>query len=366
MKLLKRISVLIAIFALVAVSGCGSKTTYDVPELLEPAGMEMDNVIVSKGEIFNSITCEGLVLPQVHALSFEASGILKEVYVSIGSEVKAGDVIARLDADLYESALASAKSGLEYSTQVWTLSEKMAAAQIDIAGLELEELKNSGASAAEIGLKEITIAELENKLAADRATWELDRAAAEKDIAYYEQQVASSVLTAPCNGTVVSSAAIEGGYVTSGIEMFTLAEDGELYISTDYVSADQVGDAFSVRGTVEGNEISVEYDAMDRDEYISRNGSGKDMKSTFRITDAGDVDVESGMRAIIFVVTEYKADALIVPACAVRLDGSGHFVYVVDENGSQVRRGIKRGIYNDAYVEITEGLSEGDVIYAGN
>lgn len=364
-KLTHKIPALLLALVMLLASGCTGNVP-EAPELHEPAGMEPDNAVVTRGEIYNVTTCEGLVLPRVHELSFTAGGVINEVAFGVGSPVKAGDVLARLDAGMYESALAAAKEGLEYSSHVWALTEKKVQAQIDIARLELKQLCESGASEKDIGLKEIDIAELENQLAADKAIWELSLAESENNIATLEAQVAGSVLTAPCDGTLVYSAAVEGGYAMAGAGLFWVAEDAELYISADYISSDDVNKALGIYATVAGKEIDVAYEAMDRVEYISRSDSGKKMTSTFSIADAGDVTVESGMSAVIFLLTEYETDALIVPTCAVRMDNSGYFVYLVDENGAQVRQSVKRGIYNDAYVQIVEGLEEGDVVYAGN
>ena len=366
MKLIHKILVLPVILSLLLLSSCAINASNNAPELIEPVGMEPDTAIVSHGEIFNVITLEGLVLPQVHDLYFNAGGIIDEVLVTIGSSVKAGDVIARLDADIYENTLESTESNLTYSLEVWELSEKMASAKIDIAKIELEQLKNEGASASAIGLKEIEITELENKLNADKALWELTRVEIEGSIEQLREQVAGSVLTAPCDGTIVYTTAIEGGYAMANSSLFRLAEDENLYISADYITADQVDKALEIYGTVAGKEVGVKYEPMDRVEYLSRNDSGKDMSSTFVVSDAGDVEVESGMSAVIFLVTERDNNALIVPTCTVRQDVNGYFVYLVDENGTQIRRNIKRGIYNDAYVQILEGLEEGDVVYAGN
>ena len=366
MKLIHKILVWPVILSLLLLSGCAINASDKVPELIEPVGMDPDTATVSRGEIFNVITLEGLVLPQVHDLCFNAGGIIDEVLVTIGSTVKEGDVIARLDANIYEKTLESTENTLAYNLEVWELSEKMASAKIDIAKIELQQLSNDGASASAIGLKEIEITELENKLKADKALWELTRIELEGSIEQLREQVAGSVLTAPCDGTIVYTTAIEGGYAMANSSLFRLAEDENLYISADYVTADQVDKALEIYGTVAGKEVGVKYEAMDRVEYLSRNDSGKDMNSTFVVSDAGDVEVESGMSAVIFLVTERDNNALIVPTCTVRQDVNGYFVYLVDKAGTQIRQTIKRGIYNDAYVQILEGLEEGDVVYAGN
>ena len=366
MKLIQKILLWSVVAALIVLSGCSAAVNDDIPELIEPRGMEPDIAIAEYGEIFNVVAVEGLVLPYIHELSFAASGIVDEVFVTVGTEVKAGDVIARLDSAMYEKSLIAAEDNLSYNVAVWELNEKKAEAQIEIAKIELEALVKSGASASSVELKKIEIAEMENKLNADKALWELTKGDLEQSIAQLSEQVECSVLTAPCDGTIVNNNAVEGGYAMANSSLFRLAEDANLYISTAFVTADQIDKAIEIYGTVAGKKVEVEYVPMDRVEFISRNDRGDDMSSTFVVTDAGDVNVTSGMSSVIFIVTEREDNALIVPACAVRQDINGNFVYIVDENGTQIRRNIKRGIFNDAYVQIIEGLEEGDVVYAGN
>ena len=366
MKLIQKLLILSLVVVLVIMSGCSTTSTREIPELIEPVGMEPDIAIAEYGEIFNVTSVEGIVLPFIHELCFEANGIVDEVYVTVGSEVKAGDIIARLDSDIYEQSLSAAVDNLDYSTEAWNLTKKKAELQIEIAELELDDLIREGGTSSQIELKRIEIAELENKLAADKALWELTRSELEQSIEELKLQVECSILAAPCDGTIVDSKAIEGTYAVADTELFRLAEDTNLHISTGYVTAEQIEDALEIYGTVAGKAVSVEYVPMDRVEYISRNDSGKDMNSTFIVSDSGNADVESGMSAVIFLVTERENNALIVPSCAVRRDVNGYFVYIVDETGTQIRRNIKRGINNDAYVQVVEGLEEGDVVYAGN
>ena len=193
MKLIHKILVWPVILSLLLLSGCAMNAYDNAPELIEPVGMEPDKAVVYRGEIFNVITLEGLVLPQVHELYFNAGGIIDEVLVTVGSTVRAGDIIARLDADIYAKTLETTENNLAYNLEVWALTEKMASAKIDIAKIELDQLKKAGASASTIGLKEIEITELENKLNADKALWELTRVEIEGNIEQLREQVAGSV-----------------------------------------------------------------------------------------------------------------------------------------------------------------------------
>ena len=236
--------------------------------------------------------------------------------------------------------------------------------QLEIAEAELEQLRASGAGAEALRLGEIRAEELENTLERDRALWELQRAESEVRIAQLREQVAGSVITAPCDGTVLYCTAAEGGYAMSGYPLIWVAEETDCYISTDYITAEQVGRADAVYAAVDGRELAVEYVPMGRAEYLSLKSQGLPMKSRFELPAEAE-GVAAGMSAVIFLKSQVVEDALIVPSGAVHRESGGYFVYrMVD--GAQQRCNVTLGVINDAQTQILSGLEEGDVVYVGN
>lgn len=328
--------------------------------------MVMDTAVVEKGDFYNVEALEGLVLPQVLELAFPTAGLLGEVHVCVGSQVKAGDVLATLDAAYSQQALDAARASLDYSARERELTRREREISLELARLELRELEAAGASQAQRRLKELDAAAIENELAEEAALWSLTLADKEAAIAALEAQLRDSILTAPCDGTVVFCTAAQGGYALADAPLVWLADDAKLEITSDYLTADHVGRADELYCTAAGERVEAEYVPMDRAEYLSRSAAGYPLKSSFRITDDHGVPVESGMSAVIYLITDRAEDALLVPSCAVRRDsGIGYYVYKVVD-GVQVRQRITRGGFNDAVTQVLEGLEEGDVVYAGN
>ena len=164
-------------------------------------------------------------------------------------------------------------------------------------------------------------------------------------------------LIAPCDGTVVSCTAAVGGYAMENACVVLLAEDAALYISVAAVSAADLSAASEVYATVNGQRVEVA-----RRENGELYAARKDA-SAFEITDDGGHPVESGMAAVLFVISDRTENALIVPSSALHHD-SGPFVYKVVD-GVQVRQSVTVGVENDAEVQILSGLQEGDLVYAG-
>ncbi len=346
-----------ALGCLLGLGACAREET-QVPELLEPRGVSMDTVAVRRGSIQRTETYEGLVLPGVRELSFDATGLVQEVTVCPGSRVKEGDVLARLDVDVFAGALSSMESYLTYAEENEYISEREQQIQIELARLDLEEQRAAGADAAALRLMELQISEKENSLAEARALWQLDREEQLRSIGEMRERVDTALLTAPCDGTVVSCTAVAGAYAMENAVVILLAEDEALYLSVDPVSSSAVSAASEVYATVGGQRVEVALRQEGGENYITRSEM-----SAFDITDDRGADVASGMAAVLFVISDRVEDALIVPSSALRYD-NGYYVYKV-EDGVQVRRNVTKGTANDAEVQILSGLEEGDVVYAG-
>ena len=68
------------------------------------------------------------------------------------------------------------------------------------------------------------------------------------------------------------------------------------------------------------------------------------------------------MTARVEINTAEKNDALVVPLSTLKTDIHGSYVIVKNDDGTQENRYVSTGIYSDEYVEILEGLSEGEQV----
>ncbi len=361
---MKKLACLLMLLMLLAGCGAPAAETASAPELLEPAGMKPDTEVAVRGSICVLQTYEGLVMPETRELSFPGAGVLSEVNVCVGSDVTEGQVLARLDYSVYEASLAALEDSHAYSVRERELSLKKARLQLELAEAELEQLKAAGAGQDALRLQEIRVEELENTLRRDTELWAMQREESELRIAQLRELVAGSVITAPCDGTVLYCTAAEGGYAMSGNPLIWLAEPEACYISSPYLTADQIARADAVYAAVDGQELPVEYVPMERAEYLSLKSMGLPMKSRFELP-AGAEGVEAGMSAVIFLKSRVEEDALIVPSGAVHKESSGYFVYKMVD-GVQQRCSVTLGVIHDAQTQILSGLEEGDVVYVGN
>ena len=352
-------ALLLALVCLLGLAACGSRAEPAAPELLEPRGVALDVAPVIRGSIQRTVIREGIVLPGVRELGFSSSGRVTELLVCPGTHVKAGDVIARLDVARTADALAAAESRLAYAEENEAILEREQEIRIELAKLDLQDLKNGGAGSARVRMAELKIEEQENSLRETRALWALDKGEQERSIAELRSVVERSVLSAPCDGTVVTCTIAEGGYAIENAAVIRLAEDAALYISVSEVSAAELNAAEEVYATVAGQRVEIVRRPEGGKTYAERDGM-----SAFDISDAHGVKPESGQAAILYMICDRQEDALLVPSSAIHKEGGVSFVYrIVD--GAQVRQTVQTGVANEAEVQILSGLEEGELVYAG-
>ena len=82
---------------------------------------------------------------------------------------------------------------------------------------------------------------------------------------------------------------------------------------------------------------------------------------TLDVDDPDNVLLPS-MTARVEINTAEKNDALVVPLSTLKTDANGSYVIIKNADGSQENRYVSTGIYSDEYVEILDGLSEGEQV----
>ena len=119
-----------------------------------------------------------------------------------------------------------------------------------------------------------------------------------------------------------------------------------------------------------GDEVEMTIDAFDFTEKLTGEVIYIDRAETiiqgviyYEIKTAFDIDdprLKSGMTANLEIITDRKEDVLIIPTRALKYENSSKYVEVL--NGGPKKIQIKTGLESDQYVEITDGLKEGDKI----
>lgn len=185
----------------------------------------------------------------------------------------------------------------------------------------------------------------------------------------FEEFVQDGTVYAEGTGIVTSVGYEEGdSLINAGtIVSYTTAEDMQITVDVsqeDIVSL-EVGDT-----------VDIEFSAYEGEQYegtiaeimtTATSEYATTVSYTVTIAVNGDTSkLYGGMTADVTFVTEKKEDVVYVSKTAVFEENGKSYVYVSGEDGEMETKEVVTGIENSFYVEITEGLSEGDVVYAAS
>lgn len=138
---------------------------------------------------------------------------------------------------------------------------------------------------------------------------------------------------------------------------------------TDVLKIELTVDEGDIDLVKEGDEAGVRIEATNGSyegvvTQVSEVGDYSDSGSTFtvEVTFDNDGKVKMGMTGTASVLLEQAKDVLGVPVNAVTSKGGQSYVTVQKEAGTEEKVEVTTGIRNDAYVEIKDGLSEGDIV----
>lgn len=165
-------------------------------------------------------------------------------------------------------------------------------------------------------------------------------------------------VTAPISGKIISKGVEVNGFATSSQAAYVIANDETMTV-TFFVSE-------SVKNTLTaGAELLVERNGVEFKGAVTEVGNAVNQQTgLFQIKGTVYADgntLPSGVSVKIFVETYRAEDAIIIPYDAVYYENEGAYVYVMKENVA-VKTYVSTGIFDDENMEITSGVSLGDMV----
>lgn len=334
----------------------------ETPQLLEPAGVQLNATAAFIGDISTIAVHPASVIPYVEEFFFEQEGVIDEMHVIIGQQVKAGDPMITLDTEAENERVEELRRQLEEMETNNAYEQKLAKIDLAILDAEWRHLQKQGDETA-AALKQLDIEEkqLELELAADLRKLEKDQLISELE--RLEAEIKKNVLYAPFDGRVayMSSEWRHGDYVSAFTPLIYLADDTRLLVESDYISNSTLDSAHAVYAQVGNKHYAMTSTPVDEKKYMSQVLAGVKLRRQFTF-DEPDEALEVGQYAVICVESNYRADVLLVPTNTLYTADRTRYLYVM-EDGVRVRREVKTGVSTDWYTQITEGLQEGELVY---
>lgn len=276
------------------------------------------------GELVVTVSATGNLQPtnQVDVGS-ELSGIVYEVFVDDNDRVRKGQLLARLDVERLDDAVARSRASLAVAeAQVLQADATVAETSAVLARFRQVAALSGGKvpSQAEIDTAVANVKRAEANAASARAAVGQARAALQTDLTNLER----ADIISPIDGVVLTRQIEPGQTVAASFQtpvLFTLAEDlaqMELRVDVDEADIGQVHEGQTATFTVDAWP-GRRYDAV-----ISRVGYGaqeKDGVISYPTTLAvrnEDLSLRPGMTGTTEITTLTRQDALLVPNAALR------------------------------------------------
>lgn len=370
-------------------------------------GTEVEIANVSASTIVETVSATGKIQPEIEVkISSEVSGEIIALNVKEGQVVKKGDLLVKINPDLYTSGYNRTVSNLSGSKAVLNQSE----ASFKEAKANYDRNKS-----------------LYDKGIISRADWDkaiasFEVAKANKQNAYYNVQSASATVLeakdnlgrttiyAPADGTisvlnVELGERVLGTQQMAGTEILRVANLNNMEVEVDVNENDivkiKVGDEANVevdaylkkqfKGVVTSISNSAS-SALTADQVTNFKVKVRILKDSYQDLLAGKPSTYSpfrpGMTATVDIITNTKTNILTVPISSVvvksdtaavqeikvedpnedkpkpKSDKKFECVFVKVGNKAKIRV-IKTGIQDDTNIEVLSGLKKGDVVITG-
>jgi len=342
-------------------------------------------VLVKRAPIVNAITLAGEFHPfqrvDVHA---KVAGYIKQIYVDVGDQVKAGQTLAVLEVPELNAQVAGAKADIHRCRDsIRRAQSEMERSESEHSAYHAAYTRLKQASEARPGL--IAEQELDDSMAKDKGTGaqvESSRAAlseaqsqlsvAQSNLDRLAAMEGYSRITAPFSGVVTKRYADTGALIQAGTASDTqsmpvvqLAEWSRLRLVVPVPES-------AVPQLSQGSIVQVHVSVLNRDfdGQVARLADALNDETRTMHTEI-DVDnptgtLKEGMYAEVKVVLHEEKDALSVPVQTIDRNGTSPSVLVVDASGHIQRQPVKLGVETSSRVEILSGLSENSSVVVGS
>lgn len=339
--------------------------------------LELRTVEVKRGDVTKSVTATGTIQPITKVeVGTQVSGVVNKIFVDFNSQVKQGQLIAELDKTNLLSALTQAKAMYDNASNELKYQES-------VYNRQNELFKKGIITQSDYDLALYNYNNAKGNVVQRKA--DLDRA--KTNLGYAE-------IYSPISGVVLSRAVDEGQTVAASLNtptLFTIARDlKEMQVEANVDEADigQVKMDQRVTFTVDAFP-GEEFDGQVTQVRLNPTTSSNVVTYTVVIkADNPELKLMPGMTATITIFTKELNNIVVLEAKAANAKieiplveeyykqqgktfdfrsfgpppmKNQKVVWVV-KNGELERREVKLGISNGVFVEVIEGLVEGDQV----
>lgn len=357
---------------------------------------------VERGTIIASVSATGTVTTTHSAdVTTQASGVVKTIFVQNGDVVKAGDKIAELDPDIasqqktaqayasYMSALSGTQSDQQNKIALQADLEAKRKAVLDAQNAYDFMNNNLINPATKNSYTDLEKQSIESTLtnahtaftAAEKKFLQADTVISaggvSQSAAWLSYQQTQPIIIAPISGTVADISLVQGAVIANNSSSTTSSTSSSG--SSQKVATIKTAGTPTVTVNLSeidipkikiGNKATITFDALPGKTFTGRvyaidtTGAVSSGVTTYPVALGLDTAIDAiypNMSASANIITATKDNVLIVPLSAVQTSGTQSTVRLYKNNTPQTTA-VETGISSDTQIEITSGVSEGDMV----
>ena len=366
--------------------------------------------------ITETVTASGKIYPETEVkISPEVSGEIIELNVEEGDSVSKGELMVRINPAIYSSIVTQSEANVEETrARAANSSEMMEQAKANYEQAKSNYERNKKLYEDKV-ISAMEYEQVKASYLSAKASFEASRAsvsggkysitAASAGLSQSRENLRKTTIIAPRSGVVSAlnvklGERVVGTAQMAGTEMLTIADMSRIEVRVDVSETD-------IAKVKIGDTTIIEADAYRNRKFtgvVSKVGvsskSGTSLTSTDQVTNytvhililpssyadlaanlqKGRFIFKPGMSASVEIQTRRERNILSVPVNAVttrdwddsvkskkKVDGSDNdirqVVFVYDSKDKKVKiRDVKTGIQDNEYIQITEGLKEGEEV----
>lgn len=360
---------------MIVLAGCNGKSqnlSSQQITLLEPVNATVQTAVVKRQDIRGIKTYDAIISPSVMQLNFQRQGVFETYLVSVGDEVKKGQILAEANMESEREELEKLNQQLEtlrnkYSTAY--LRKEMVLEQYQLESqLLFEQLEGlSGQSYTDqcllIGKCDQKIRALKLEMEQETKVFLFEEEHLITEIKSQEENLGKNQIIAPFDGVIMALKQVEeGSSFEMDSPMIALGDLTKLVVHSDYLSQSSLNKVVDYYVLLHGKEYEAEYVPYDKGTYLALEVMGETPVSTFNLAGIENNEVQAGDSGTLVLLTSVKEQVLCLPKDAIYEEQYSTYVYQ-DENGKKIRTEIEIGESNGVLTEVTKGLREGVKVY---
>lgn len=357
--------VTITVLILIAIVFFGSLYYLYAKNQQPPVVFETDKTEV-KTIIKNTIATGNIVPDEEVLIKPNVSGIIEEVYIKAGENVKAGDLIAKIKVVANVSNLSSSQNQVQSNKNDLENQEKIFQRQ--------KTLFDKGViSANDFDAAQLAYKQAKQNYNASRQNLDIIRTGTTSGLGNYANTLIRSTVTGMVLDVPVKvgNQVIESNNFNEGTTIASVADVGKM-IFVGKIDESEVG-KIKVNLPIEITIGAIENKKFDAVlQYIAPKGKTENGAIQFEIkaslANRDATFIRAGLSANASIILEKADKVLAVKESLVQFDSKTQKPYVEIQSGAQkfVRKNLVLGVSDGIYVEIKSGIKASDKIKIWN